>query len=84
MTAREEFQRQGKLFPCPHKERAFSLGRVFGQWQWAKEGWSTLTDAGVLQNDFARIGTVETVNGAKAYAIVVWRFSLVFAVMKPL
>jgi hypothetical protein len=78
MTARQQFEQQGKLYPCPNKEHRFKLWRVVGQWQWAQDRWSTLTDAGVLQNDFLRIGAIETTDGIKAYSVVVWKLSLMF------
>lgn len=80
MTAREEFERQGKLYPCPNPAHHFRFWRVIGQWRWAQDKWSTLTDSGTLQNDVMRIGSMETTDGLKGYCVVLWKFSLMFGI----
>lgn len=76
MSARAQFQAQGKLFPCPNPVRSFRFGRLIGHFQWAKDQWSVLDDAGVLHTYGLHLGRIETVDGRKGWQLVAWRFSL--------
>ena len=78
MSARERFQTQGKLLPCPNPARRFRLGRLIVQCQLAKDGWCVLDDRGVLHNYGLHLGSIETVDGLKGWKLVVWKFSLLF------
>lgn len=80
MSAREEFEKQGKLYPCPNPSHPFRVGRLIGQWRWAKDCWSTLSESGTLHNHFLVIDSVDTVDGLKAYQLVIWKFSLMVGV----
>lgn len=76
MSARAQFQAQGKLVPCPNPVRRFRLGRLIGHFQWAKDKWCVLDEVGVLHTYWLHLGSIETVDGLKGWNLVVWKFAL--------
>ena len=78
MSAREQFQAQGKLVPCPNPVRSFRLGRLIWRFQWAKNKWCVLDEVGLLHSYWLHLGSIETVDGVKGWKLVVWKFSLLF------
>lgn len=82
-TARKEFERQGKLYLSRNPSHSFTIGPLLFQWCWADSWcWSELTDSGTLQNYALSIGTVERVDGLKAYKFCCWKLLVFVGVLK--
>ena len=84
INTRERFRAKGDLWPCPNKAHDFKIGKLIGQWQWAADCWSDVTEgvdgeAGKLVNYGLFIGTITSIEDRVAYKIVVWKFRLIFA-----
>lgn len=71
--SRQHFEAMGRLYPCPNPPHEFSLGRLIGQWQWAKESWGHIDDSGNLVTVFAGITVVETPDGLNLLMITLWK-----------
>lgn len=83
MTPRERFENTGKLTKSGSKSRSFHFWRIMGQVGFSgdKRGWATLTDGGNLMNHWLRVGSLERVEGAVLYEVIIWRVCIVFGIV---
>jgi hypothetical protein len=82
MTPREIFEQKGRLYKCPNPSHEFSFWRFYGQWTWAEESWSTLTEGGFLHTDFLAVGYTEATNGTSWFRLLVWKLNIHIAYLK--
>ena len=75
--SRQYFTDAGKLFPCPNPPHEFSVGRLLGQWRWAKESWSHMNDAGNLVTTWIGITRTETPDGVWLVSITIWKLCVI-------
>lgn len=71
--SRQHFEATGKLYQCPNPRHDFSVGRLTGQWRWAKESWCHMNDSGNLVTTFAGISTTERPDGLKLMTLTLWK-----------
>ena len=81
-VARVLWKAKGKLYPCPNPTHDFQIGRLMGQWTWAKDSWSEVNSNGNLQTNFIRIGYLETLEGLKGYNMILWKLNIIFGFTK--
>lgn len=79
MSYRDKWREVGELFDCPNPAHEFKFGRVVGYWQWAKSCWSNVSEVGTMTNYGLCLCTLNSLDGIKAYKVVVWRLSIIFA-----
>lgn len=75
--SREHFEAVGKLYPCPNPRHEFSIGRMIGQWQWAKEAWSHMNDTGNLVTTWLGVSKTETPDGLCLVSVTIWKLCVI-------
>jgi|ERR1035437_2227226 hypothetical protein len=86
-NTRERFRAKGDLWNCTNPAHDFQLGKLMGQWQWANECWSEITEGldgkeGKMLNFGLCLGKVIGIDDRYFYKIIIWRFRLIFAFLK--
>lgn len=79
--SRQHWIDSGDLFPCPNPPHEFDVGRITGQWQWAKDAWSVVDSKGDLLTYAFAANSLRTPDGLKAYTVVLWRLKVLWAVV---
>lgn len=82
MSAREAFTKSGRLTKCPNQPHEISFMGFLGQWTWAGDAWSTLTESGFLHTDYLSIGYTEHTNGTWWFRLVIWKLLIHIAYLK--
>lgn len=77
MTPREHFESKGMLKKSQSKPYTFAIGRLMGDLRWGCSCWSSLSDRGTLQDNWARVGATHNVDGQTIYSIYIWRLAIV-------
>lgn len=76
---RQLWKDRGELFDCPNPPHTFSLGSLIGQWRWAASSWSSVNVNGDMSNYGLCLCTINTLDGLRAYKLVIWRLSIIVA-----
>lgn len=79
MSFRDKWRERGALYDCPNPPHAFKIGRWVGEWRWASDCWSSVSETGVMSNYGLCLCTLNTLDGITAYKLVIWRLSVMFA-----
>lgn len=77
-TAREMFQRLGKLNKCSHPRHEHIWGRLVWEWQLSRDGWANMNIHGHLVTTHLGFQTVETTDGCRIHNIIVGRVVIRF------
>lgn len=75
---KRQWQERGDLFDCPNPPHEFSIGPLIGQWRWASSCWSSISVTGTMANYGLCLCTINTLDGHRAYKLVIWRLSVIF------
>lgn len=75
---RKYFETAGKLYPCPNPPHEFELGRIIGQWRWAKDSWGDTNNSGNLVTTWLGISKIENPDGLCLVSVVIWKLLFMF------
>ena len=75
--SRKYFEKAGKLFQCPNPAHHFSLWKIVGQWRWAKEAWSSVTESGYLLTTWFGVTKTETPKGLSLITLTFGKLQII-------
>lgn len=81
--SREHFEASGRLYKCPNPLHRFSIGRLVGAVQWAKESWCHMKDNGNLMTVWLGVSRIEAPDGLWIVEVVLWRLAVVIGWRAP-
>lgn len=76
-----ELRNHFDLKPCLSPSHSFSLGKLIGEWVWAKDCWSQLSQDR-LQTFYFSFHRVDSVGGTRAYSLVIWKLKIIWGFLK--
>ena len=75
-----ELRKHFDLKPCPNAPHEFEIGRLIGEWIWAEDCWSQLTQ-GRLQTFHFSLQRLDSVDGQRAYSLVIWKLKIIWGIL---
>lgn len=76
----EELRKHFDLKPTTNPRHEFNLGRLIGEWVWAKDCWSSLSQ-GRMNTYYFTFHKIQTFDSIKAYSIVIWKLKIIWSIL---
>lgn len=76
----EELRKHFDINPTTSPRHEFNLGRLTGEWIWAKTNWCSLAQ-GRMNTYYFSIHKIQTFDNLKAYSIVIWKLKIIWSIV---
>jgi hypothetical protein len=77
----QELRTHFDLKKCPNKPHNFEIGKLFGNWVWAEDNWSTLV-GDKLNTHYFSLHKIKSVDNIVAYSIVILKLKIIWTFIK--
>lgn len=78
---RDELRTHFDLKPCPNPKHLFKVGRLMGEWRWARDAWSQLVGE-TMQTLHLALHTTHAVDGTTIHSITIWKLKVIWGILK--